>query len=187
MNEEATAIISPGRIAWMAVQVSTLIAVCIGVTTLLLPLTGTWAILGLGAAMLAGYLLLVGYLGLSSLYLLLHYRQMKRRQVALAAVTIGLFAIFWGGIFERGYNATIRETRGILSSFATDKGLLAKISVANAVRGTYRRAVDKKVERGICRNEEDFLRHLPVYTDNGIPISKLTRELEASYKSVSCF
>lgn len=179
--------ISPNRIATLAIQVSFLIGLCIGLTSLLLPLTNTVAIFFLILSILAGYVLLIGYLGLSTLYLLLHYKQMNKRQAALAGVAIGLFALLWAGIFESGFNTTLHETRSILSTFKTDKGLFTRLAVVNTVRDTYQHSLAKKIDRDICKNEEDFLEHLPILDDKGVSASKLTRQLEAGYRAVSCF
>lgn len=179
--------ISPKRIALMAVQVSVLLGVCIGVTCLLLPLTNAVAIFCLIVSIAVAYILFIGYLGLSSLYLLFHHRQMNKRQAALAGVTIGLFALLWAGIFESGFNTTVHETRSILSTFKTDKGLFTRLGVVNAVRDTYKRSLTKKIARDICKNEEDYLEHLPVLKDDGGSISRFTRQLEAGYRAVTCF
>lgn len=179
--------ISPNRIVLLAIQVSFLLALCIGVTSLLLPLTNSMAIFFLIFSVLAGYVFLIGYLGLSTLYLLLHYKHMNKRQAALAGVAIGLFAILWAGIFESGFNTTLHETRSILSTFKTDKGIFTRLAVVNTVRDTYQRSLAKKIDRDICKNEEDYLEHLHVFHDEGISISKLTRQLEAGYRAVSCF
>ena len=180
-------IISPKRIAFMAIQVSALLGVCIGMTCLLLPLTNAVAIFCLIVSIAVGYILFVGYLGLSSLYLLLHYKQMNKRQAAWAAVAVGCFALLWAGIFESGFNTTVHETRSILTTFKTDRGLFTRLAVVNTVRDTYKRSLKKKIARDICKNEEDFLGHLPVLKDDGGSISRLTRELEAGYRTVSCF
>ncbi|MDE7241525.1 hypothetical protein [Desulfovibrio sp.] len=179
--------ISPKRIAFMALQVSALLGVCIGMTCLLLPLTNAVAIFCVIVSMAVGYSLFVGYLGLSSLYLLLHYAQMNKRQAALAGVAIGLFALLWAGIFESGFNTIIHETGSILSTFNTNKGIFARLGVVNAVRDTYTYSLEMKMERDICQNEEDFLGHLPIIEDKGVSTSKLIRQLEAGYRAVSCF
>lgn len=87
--------ISPKRIAFMAIQVSALLGVCIGMICLLLPLTNAVAIFCLIVSIAVGYILFAGYLGLSSLYLLLHYKQMNKRQAVLAGVAISLFTLIW--------------------------------------------------------------------------------------------
>ena len=179
--------ITPKRIAFMAAQVSALLGVCIGMTCLLLPLTNAVAIFCLIVSIAVGYILFVGYLGLSSLYLLLNYKEMNKRQAVWAAVAIGFFTLIWAGIFESGFNTTVHETRSILSTFKTDKGLFTRLAVVNTVRDTYKRSLTKKIDRDICKNEEDFLGNLPVLNDDGGSISRLTRELEAGYRAVSCF
>ena len=179
--------VSPKTIALLAFQVSILIGLSIGVAALLLPLTNPVAILALAFAMLAGYALLVGYVGLSSLYLILHWRVMQGRQAAWACVAVGLFALLWGSVFESGHNAIVHETRAILSTFETRKGPLERLCIANAVRDSYKRALNHKVDRDICKNEADYLRHLPVVRDDDFPTAKLIRQLEANYRSVSCF
>lgn len=179
--------VSPRTIALLAFQASILMGVCMGVSALFLPLTHALAIVTLACAMLAAYVLLVGYVGLSSLYLLLNWRQMDRGPAVWACVAVALFALFWGSVFETGPNAVVHETRSILSTFETDKGLLRRLSIANAVREPYKRALSHKIDRDICRNEADFLRHLGVLRDDDVPPAKLIRQLEANYRAVSCF
>lgn len=179
--------ISPTRIVFLAIQVSAIIVLCIGVTSLLLPLTNAVPIFFLIISILAGYTLFVGYLGLSTLYLLLHYKAMIKRQVVLAALTIGIFALVWTEIFDSGYNTIIHETRSILSTFKTNKGMFTRLGIVNAVRDTYTYSLEKKIEQDICKNEEDYLEHLPILDDKGVSTSKLTRQLEAGYRAVSCF
>lgn len=179
--------VSPKAIALLAFQVSCLMGLCIGVAALLLPLTNAVAILALAITLLAGYALLVGYVGLSSLYLFLHWREMRGRQLAWACVAVGIFTLLWGSVFESGPNAIVHETRAILSTFETKKGLLERLCIANAVRDSYKRALNHKIDRDLCKNEADFLHHLPVIQDDDVPAAKVIRRLEASYRSVSCF
>ncbi|MBD5646564.1 MAG: hypothetical protein HDQ89_02725 [Desulfovibrio sp.] len=179
--------VSPGTIALLAFQVSVLLGLSLGVAALLLPLANSVAILALAFTMLAGYALLVGYVGLSSIYLFLHWREMPRRQAAWACVAVGLFALLWGSVFESGPNAIVHETGAILSTFETRKGLLTRLCIVNEVRETYKRALHHKIDRDICKNEADFLQHLAVVRDEDVPSAKLVRQLEARYRSVSCF
>ena len=179
--------VSPGTIALLGFQVSILLGLCIGVTALLLPLANSVAILGLAITLLAGYALLVGYVGLSSLYLCFCWRGMPGRQVAGACAAVALFALLWGGVFQSGPNAIVRETRTILTTFESERGLLGRLSIANAVRPAYKRALARKLDRDVCKNEADYLRHLPLARDDGIPSARLIRQLEANYRSVSCF
>lgn len=179
--------VSPGTIALLAFQVSVLLGLCMGIAALLLPLANSVAILALGFTMLAGYALLVGYVGLSCLYLFLHWRDMPRRQAAWACVAVGLFVLLWGNVFESGPNAIAHETRAILSTFETRKDLLTRLCIVNTVRDSYKRALNHKIDRDICKNEADFLEHLPVVRDDDVPTAKLVRQLEANYRSVSCF
>ena len=179
--------VSPGTIALLAFQVSVLLGLCIGVAALLLPLANSVAVLARAFTMLAGYALLVGYLGLSCLYLFLHWREMPRKQAAWACVAIGLFALLWVSVFESGPNAIVHQTQSILSTFETRKGLLTRLCIVNTVRDSYKRALSHKVDRDICKNEADFLQHLPVVRDDDVPTAKLIRQLEANYRSVSCF
>lgn len=179
--------VSPGTIALLAFQVSILLGLSLGVAALLLPLANSVAILALAFTMLAGYGLLVGYVGLSSLYLMLHWREMPRRQAVWACVAVGLFVLLWGSLFESGPNAIMHETRAILGTFETKKGLLTRLCIVNTVRSSYKRALNHKIDRDICKNEADFLEHLPVVRDDDVPTAKLVRQLEANYRSVSCF
>lgn len=179
--------VSPQRIALLALQVSVLLGLNIGVSALLLPLAHEAAVLCLIASLLAGYALFGGYVGLAGLYLTLHYRQMERRPAALAAAAVLLFALVWGGGFVQGANGLVHETRAILATFETDKGLLARLCVANAVRPSYRRAASRAIDRDVCTNEADYLHHVPVLKDAGMPKAKLARRLEANYRSVTSF
>lgn len=179
--------VPPKTIALLAFQVSILLGLSLGLAALLLPLTNSVAILAVAFTMLAGYALLVGYVGLSCLYLFLHWREMPGRQAAWACVVVGLFALLWGSVFESGPNAIVHETRAILSTFETKKGLLTRLCIVNEVRDNYKRALNHKVDRDICKNEADFLQHLPVVQDDDFPPAKLVRQLEANYRSVSCF
>ena len=179
--------VSPQRIARLALQVSVLLGICIGVSALLLPLAHGAAVLCLAGTLLAGYVLFGGYVGLAGLYLTLYHRQMERRPAVMAAAAVLLFALVWGASFVQGANGLVRETRAILSTFETDKDLLARLCVANAVREGYRRAASRAIDREVCANDADFLRHVPVLQDAGIPEAKLVRRLEANYRSVRCF
>lgn len=179
--------VSPGTIALLGFQVSILLGLCIGVAALLLPLANSVAILALAGALFAGYALLVGYVGLSGLYLCLYWREMVGRQAAWACAAVALFALLWGGAFESGPNAIVKETRTILATFESGRGLLERLSIVNAVRPAYKRALARKLDRDVCKNEADYLRHLPVARDDGIPSARLIRQLEANYRSVSCF
>ncbi|WP_165075147.1 MULTISPECIES: hypothetical protein [unclassified Desulfovibrio] len=179
--------VSPQRIALLALQVSVLLGLCIGVSALLLPLAHVAAVLTLALSLLAGYALFGGYVGLAGLYLTLHHRRMERGPAVMAAAAVLLFALVWGGSFVQGGNGLVRETRAILSTFETEKGLLARLCIANAVREGYRRGRSRAIGRDACASGEDYLRHIPVLRDAGMPEAKLVRRLEANYRSVTCF
>lgn len=179
--------VTPQRIALLSLQVSLLLGISTGVSALLLPLAHPAAVLCLAGAMLAGYALFGGYVGLAGLYLALHHRRMERRRAALAAATVLLFALVWGASYVQGATGLVRETRDILSTFETEKGLLTRLCVANAVRASYRRAASRAIDREVCTNAADYLHHVPVLHDAGMPEAKLVRRLEANYRSVTCF
>lgn len=179
--------VSPKTIALLAFQVSILLGLSIGVAAQLLPCTGSLGVLALAFATLVGYALLVGYVGLACLSLLLYWREMDRRHALWACVAVALFTLLWGSLFESGPNGTVRETRAILSTFHSNKGLLARIGIANAVRDTYKRSQAGKIRRDICKNDADYRRHVPVLKDEDFPAEKLIRQLEANYRSVTCY
>lgn len=179
--------VSPKTIALLAFQVSILLGLATGVAALLLPCMGSLGVLALAFATLAGYALLVGYVGLSCLYLLLHWRELDRKQAIWACVAVALFTLLWGGVFESGPNARMQETRAILSTFKSDKGLVARIGIANAVRDTFKHAQSAKIRRDICKNATDYLGHVPVLKDEDYPTDKIIRQLEANYRSVTCY
>lgn len=178
--------VSPKTIALLAFQVSILLGLVTGVAALLLGCTGSLGVLALVFAMLAGYAFLLGYVGLSCLYLLLHWKELDRKQALWACVAVALFTLLWGGVFRSGPNHTVEETQAILSTFHSDKGILARIGIANAVRDTFRSARAAKIRRDICKNGADYLGHVPVLNDEDFPTEKLIRKLEANYRSVTC-
>lgn len=178
--------VTPQRIALLALQVSVLLGIGIGVSALLLPLAHPVAVLLLAGSTLACYALFGAYVGLSGLYLWLYRRQMELRPALLAAAAVALFALVWGASFVQGANGLVRETRTILATFETDKGLLARLCIANAVREGYRRAASRAIARDVCANEGDYLAHMPVLEDADFPEAKLVRKLEANYRSVTC-